>query len=221
MPLLNFAPKTLIEIVGNVASGKTTLAKKLPQKTNLTYVDTDLFEDNPFLNPSVEDPKRWSFAEELYFFYLRAKKIPTVLQKLKKQAIVLDQGFHMPFYMYVYNRYRQKHITKIEWDFLHELFSYLYLQAPIPNIVVFLDIPINELLKRMEIRGKKNKREHELLYTKEYIKQLNTGLLGYVERMKQTRKCKSVIVYNYKNKTFTTFGKEQPKLIDVLKPLLS
>lgn len=220
MGKLIFPSQTLVEVVGNVASGKTTLSKKLPQLTNLSYQDTDLFENNPFLIPSVTDPKRWVFIEELYFYYLRSKKIPEVVKALKKSPLVLDQGFHMPSYMYTDNRLRQKQMTRDEWIFLRELFGHLTKDAPIPDIVIFLDIPTTILSKRMDVRGREKEREHEKLYTDEYLSQLNIGLIEYIETMKKNKNCKSVIIFNYNKKSFKTVGEPQKELIDILKLLV-
>lgn len=220
MNKLEFPKGTLVEIVGNVASGKTTLSKLLPQFTNLIYQDTDLFENNPFMVPSVVDPKRWVFTEELYFYYLRSKRIPEVLKALNKSPLVLDQGFHMPLFMYTDNRLRQKHMTRHEWEFIHKLFDHLTSEAPTPEIVIYLDVPIPELSRRMDIRGRVKERKHEKLYTDLYLKQLNRGLLDYVESMKTNKKTKSVIVFNQKKLLFETTGKKQEKLIDILEHLL-
>ncbi len=215
-----FPQKTVVEVVGNVASGKTTLSKKLPQFSNLTYQDTDLFENNPFMIPSVTDPKRWVFTEELYFYYLRSKKIPEVLSALKKTPLVLDQGFHMPSYMYTDNRLRQNQMTRDEWEFMRELFNHLTHKAPIPQIVIYLDVPVFELSRRMDIRGREKEREHEKLYTNTYLKQLNVGLLEYVEGMKKNKRNKTVITFDHKSHSFKTFGEPQKELIDILEPLV-
>ncbi len=209
-----FTKKTLVEVVGNVASGKTTLSRKLPSVTNLKYQDTDLFENNPFMIPSVEDPKRWVFTEELYFYYLRSKKLPEVLKALKKSPLVLDQGFHMPSFMYTNNRLRQGHMTNDEYNFINDLFVALTKDAPIPDIVVFLDVPITELTKRMDKRGRNADREHEKLYTKEYLEQLNQGLLEYIGQMKNT--AKSVIVYSKLKDKIESFGDQNESLEKII-----
>jgi deoxyadenosine/deoxycytidine kinase len=214
MKKLFFPEGTLLEVVGNVASGKTTLAKKLPKVTNLKYQDTDLFENNPFLIPSVENPKRWVFTEELYFYFLRSKRIPEVVSSLKKNPIILDQGFHMPSYMYTNNRLKQGHMTKEEWNFINGLFEVLTKEAPVPNAIIFLDVPIQELTRRMNGRGRKGKREHEKLYTGEYLKQLNIGLLEYISQMK--KEGKSILTYDYKKNEIRAEGKKIPGLEKII-----
>lgn len=221
MSKLFFPKGTLIEVVGNVASGKTTLAKLLPTLTNLSYQDTDLFEENPFMLPSVKNPKRWVFTEELYFIYLRAKKIPEVNKLLKRKALVLDQGFHMPLYMYTDNRLRQKQMTYDEWRFIHELFNILYSNAPKPQIVIYLEGPIKELERRMNKRGRDGYRAHEKMYTNSYLRRLDIGLKEYIESAKLKKSgCKTLITYNFEKQTFETWGKPQNDLIGILRHLL-
>lgn len=215
---ITFQKGTMVEVVGNVASGKTTLSKQLSKVTNLRYQDTDLFENNPFMVPSVEDPKRWVFTEELYFYYLRSKKVPEVIRALKKYPLVLDQGFHMPSFMYTNNRLKQGHMTKDEFNFINDLFEILMKDAPIPDTVIFLDIPVDELSRRMDRRGRIDDREHEKLYTDAYLSQLNIGLLEYIDQMKKM--AKSIIIYNQSKDSINTFGYKNVALENVIYDLI-
>ena len=216
---VRFSDNTLVEVIGNVASGKTTLAKKLPEYTNLAYADIDLFEENPFMVPSVEDPTRWVFTEEVYFDFLRSKQIPKVLEELKHTPLVLDQGFHMPFYMYTINRYKQKHMTEKEWEFAQKLHSHLLEGAPVASTAVFLDVPVDVLLQRMNARGRKDEREHEKLYTREYLTQLEVGLREYVKTYIDANKM--VITYNQHENSFTSYGNPHNEFVDLLRSLIA
>lgn len=111
-------------------------------------------------------------------------------------------------------------MTRDEWEFMRELFNHLTHTAPIPHIVIFLDVPVPELSKRMDIRGREKEREHEKLYTNAYLEQLNVGLLEYVEGMKKNENNKSVITFDYKTRSFKTSGKPQKELIGILELLV-
>lgn len=109
-------------------------------------------------------------------------------------------------------------MSKEEFDFINDLFSILTKNAPIPDIVIFLDVPTKELSRRMDKRGRIADREHEKLYTNEYLKQLNIGLLEYVEKMKQAGK--TVIVYNQSKNTIASFGVVSVKLEKLILKLI-
>jgi len=220
MQKLSFPKKTVIEVIGNVASGKTTLTRKLPKVCNLKYTDIDLFEANPFLELAEKLPNRWVFTSELYFDLLRSKQIPKVLKELSKSPLILDQGFHMPFYMYKENRHRQKNMTDLEWDFTELLHEKLLSSAPVAQIIIFLNIPLDTLITRMNKRGKKGLRKHEKLYTRRYLEQLQIGLEKYVHIMKKDKRCKTIITYDHTTNSINTFGEGQHKLVAILSSIL-
>lgn len=213
MSIAVFKPGTLIEVIGNVASGKTTFAKKLAELSNLKDVDVDLFWKNPFMELCAKDPERWSFAQELNFIYNRYTQIKPVKERLKNEALVLDHGFHVQFYMYSKNRLRQGTVTQAEWDFLETMQNHFMENAPEPQITLHLQEPVEELTRRMDLRG----RPFEKHYQDEYLPQLQVGIDEYLDHIIEENRRETIITYSASQQKLETRGKEQPELNKLLK----
>ncbi len=56
-------------IVGNIASGKTTLTNLLASAMPNSIAIPEIFDQNPFLPLSVQDPPRWAFMNAVRYLY--------------------------------------------------------------------------------------------------------------------------------------------------------
>jgi deoxyadenosine/deoxycytidine kinase len=95
----------ILEIVGLPGSGKTTLARILARKLGYAYFDVDLYLENPFLPLVAREPEKYALAAGLQFSLTRANRIVPLQKLSRRKNVVLDQGFHMGFYMYTKNHY--------------------------------------------------------------------------------------------------------------------
>jgi len=67
-------PYRHIAIEGNIGAGKTTLAKLLAERLHARFIP-EQFEDNSFLLPFYEDPKRYGLTVELSFLEERFRQM--------------------------------------------------------------------------------------------------------------------------------------------------
>lgn len=171
-----FFPKgTIIEVIGIVASGKTTLAKRMSRASNLHYVDVDLYVQNPFLSFSLSRPEKYAFLTNLHFSFERSKKIKKIRTLLKNEPAVIDQGFDMGFHIYTKNHYIQKWIPYLEYQFLTELHNFFMKDAPKIHTTICLNPPVDRIYERIRKRG----RDFEKLYSKKSLSQLKERLEEY------------------------------------------
>lgn len=204
----------IIEVIGIVASGKTTLAKTLAKKQTSIYLDIDLFLKNPFLVENTKNPKRWAFTTGLHFSFNRVQQIPLLVQKLKKKSVILDQGFDMGIYVYSKTRFIQGNMSDREWQFLLELHEYFIKDAPPIQTTIVLQISIPEIMRRIKKRG----RPHEKLYTRKYLQQLDTNLREYVSDLVESGKRKTILIVS-PNSEIQTFGQQNQELYTILQAL--
>lgn len=212
---VTFPKGTIIEILGNVASGKTTTALNIPKVSNFQYIDIDIYAQNPFLEDYVKKPERWTFTSDLFFSFERSKQIDLVKEAIKQDPVVLDSGFDMGMAVYTKSCFRQNKMNANEWTFFQNLHKSLMKYTPPLYASIFIEVPIDVLMDRIVKRG----RSHEQNYTKEYLIQLQEGLDEYRENL-IINKSRSVIVSYRELEKAHVFDKGQDeKISQILKKL--
>jgi len=199
---LSLPQNTIIEIVGNVGTGKTTFSRMLAKKLEIKYLDIDPFVENPFLPLYVKNRKKWAFATALHFSYSRSKLISNVIAT-KPLPIVLDHGFNSGLFMYPRASYKLGEMTKNEWEFLKEIHYKLMESLPPITISIFLTLNSKTIVKRLKKRG----RPHEAHYSQKYIEQLQKGLDEYKNKLKKEKLRDTIIELNPSRNTINFHGK--------------
>lgn len=207
-PVPLFPAGTIIEVIGNVASGKTTATRKIAQATTFEYIDIDVYAKNPFLPLFVKDPKRWTFTNDLYFSLIRSQQIPVMLKRMTFSPLILDSSLDMGIYVYSKSCYIQGKMTLGEWEFLQKLHKTLLQKEPTVYATIFIDVPINALMDRIARRG----RTHEQDYTRKYVTQLQERLDEYKKDMTALKTRKIVATYHQLEKKIEFHGKEDKKI---------
>ena len=157
-------------IEGNIGAGKTSLASLLAEETGSRLV-LEAFSDNPFLAKFYEDPDRYAFQLELSFLSERYHQIKTELghPDLFGQSVISDYFLAKSFIFSKYN------LKDDEMKLFEKLFSIINLQAPKPDLYVYLHLPVENLLENIRQRG----RSYEKHIKYEYLKEVQEGYFGF------------------------------------------
>jgi deoxyadenosine/deoxycytidine kinase len=157
-------------IEGNIGAGKTSLATMLARDTDSRLV-LEQFNDNPFLAKFYEDPERYAFQVELSFLSERYQQIKTELghPDLFGQAVISDYLLAKSFIFSKHN------LKDDEMKLFEKLFSIINLQAPKPDLYVYLHVPVEQLLDNIQKRG----RSYETNIQKAYLKEVQEGYFGF------------------------------------------
>jgi deoxyadenosine/deoxycytidine kinase len=166
----------IITVIGNIASGKSTLAERLAQSLDAEYVAADdLYLTNPFFQAAVLDRTRWSLASDLWFLKKRVELLNLVDKS--ERSIVVDSGLLMGL-AYAKMREPAGFYTPAEWNLYLDYYHTLLTSTLDSDLVIYLSIDPKLILERIRIRG----REHEIKhYTQEYIVGLQGGIDFVVE----------------------------------------
>jgi len=157
-------------IEGNIGAGKTSLASLLAEETGSRLV-LESFSDNPFLAKFYEEPDRYAFQLELSFLSERYHQIKTELghPDLFGQSVISDYFLAKSFIFSKYN------LKDDEMKLFERLFSIINLQAPIPDLYVYLHLPVEILLENIKQRG----RDYEKHIKYSYLKEVQEGYFGF------------------------------------------
>jgi deoxyguanosine kinase len=204
-----------MEILGNIAAGKTTTSRHIARISSFAYIDCDIYSKNPFLSLAAKEPKRWAFTNELYFSTQRAKKIPKVLNLSQSEPLVLDSGCDMGHYVYAKARYLAEDMTCDEWELLAHLHQKLLIHAPTIDVAIFLDVPLDTLMQRIWKRG----REHEQHYSKKYLEEAQQRIEEYKNDMIALKKRKTIATYHQLERELEFHTKEDKKLKELFAQL--
>lgn len=157
-------------IEGNIGAGKTSLATMLAEDTGSRLV-LEQFNDNPFLAKFYEDPERYAFQVELSFLSERYQQIKTELghPDLFGQSVISDYLLAKSFIFSKHN------LKDDEMKLFEKLFSIINLQAPKPDLYIYLHLPVEQLLENIRIRG----RSYESNIQGDYLREVQKGYFGY------------------------------------------
>ena len=136
-----------VVVEGPIGAGKTSLARVLAQHAG----GEELFErpeDNPFLERFYADMPRFALATQLTFLFQRADQLAGVGQfdmfrKLTVADFLLDKD---PLFAHL-------NLTDAEYGLYEKVYSHLKPQTPTPDLVIYLQAPVETLIERVHRRG--------------------------------------------------------------------
>ena len=152
-----------IAIEGPIGVGKTTLANKIA--TTFNY-DAFLEQpaENPFLKNFYRNPSQSALATQLFFLFQRMQQ----LQDLKQRS--LFQTVRVADFLIEKDRlFAEVTLSNEEMDLYDKVYDHITLDAPSPDLVIYLQAPIGVLKERITKRGNIN----EQYLTLEYLEKLN------------------------------------------------
>lgn len=157
-----FSKYPYIVIEGPIGSGKTTLAKLLADKFSVQLL-SEKADDNPFLPRFYQDAQRYSLPTQLFFLFQRSRQIADMTQRdLFSTPTVAD------FFLEKDPLFARLNLDDEEYALYHQIYTHLQLKSPKPDLVIYLQTPIEELAERIEERNISYEQEIPL----EYIERL-------------------------------------------------
>ncbi|MDP3140192.1 MAG: deoxynucleoside kinase [Methylotenera sp.] len=160
MSIFNKYPYIVVE--GPIGCGKTTLAKMLADKFPVDYL-SEKAESNPFLPRFYQDAQRYSLPTQLFFLFQRANQIKDLSQRdMLAKPIIAD------FFLEKDPIFARLNLDDEEYALYHQIYQHLQLKAPKPDLVIYLQTPIDALMERIEERSV----SYEQDIPREYIERL-------------------------------------------------
>lgn len=161
--------KTFIAVEGPIGVGKTTLARKLAQSFQAELL-LEAAAENPFLEKFYQDPKAGALPAQLYFLFQRTRQ----LQELR-QGDMFAPNHITDFLMDKDRLFARVTLDADELNLYEQVYNNLTIDAPVPDLVIYLQAPADILLKRIRKRGI----SMEYTVTDEYLNKLSSAYTDF------------------------------------------
>ena len=159
------APATprFIVVEGPIGVGKTSLARRLATSFSAEPV-LEQAAANPFLERFYRNPRAAAFPTQLYFLFQRAQQLAGLTQQdLFAPVRVSD-------YLLEKDRlFARITLDEAEYRLYEQVHAKLGILAPKPDLVIYLQAPVDVLIERIAKRGI----DFEQYIERDYLQRLN------------------------------------------------
>ena len=163
-----------IAVEGPIGVGKTSLSKRLAASFNYELL-LENSDENPFLERFYQNPKAHALSPQLYFLFRRAQQIQELrqddmFQPVRVADFLIDKDM----------LFAQQNLDPEEYALYLKVFRHLTIDAPVPDLVIYLQAPTSVLLDRIRKRGV----EAEQLIELSYLQNLNSAYAEFFHYFK-------------------------------------
>jgi deoxyguanosine kinase len=136
-----------IAVEGPIGVGKTSLTKQLAHSFNCASL-LERAEENPFLERFYNNQRNAALATQLFFLFQRMQQLNELHQDdMFTPARVAD------FLIEKDQLFAEVTLDPDEHTLYQQVYNHLTIDAPIPDLVVYLQAPVDILLERIHKRG--------------------------------------------------------------------
>ncbi|TLS35007.1 deoxynucleoside kinase [Pseudalkalibacillus caeni] len=162
----NIPQDAVITIAGTVGVGKSTitqaLADTLGYRTSFEKVD-----NNPYLEKFYNDFTRWSFHLQIYFLAERFKEQKRMFEY--GGGFVQDRSIYEDTGIFAKMHYEKGTMSPTDYETYTNLFQAMVMTPffPHPDVMIYLEGSLDDILARIEDRGRPMEKETPIEYWRE------------------------------------------------------
>ena len=152
-----------IAVEGPIGVGKTTLTKYLAESFNYDTL-LEKAEENPFLERFYADESNTALPTQLFFLFQRVQQVNAL-----RQADLFQPVRVADFLIEKDQLFAQLTLDDNELQLYQQVYDHVTIDAPQPDLVIYLQAPVDTLMARIEERGI----AAEQRISADYLRQLN------------------------------------------------
>jgi deoxyadenosine/deoxycytidine kinase len=146
-------------VEGPIGVGKTTLALRLAERLGGGLM-LEKSDENPFLQRFYDDPRAAAFPTQLHFLFQRSRQLAEL-----RQGDLFREGPLIADFMLEKDRlFAEINLDADELALYGQVYARLAMEAPAPDLVVYLQAPVEVLLERIRRRARPQERAIEPAY---------------------------------------------------------
>jgi len=196
-----------IVVEGPIGVGKTTLAKKLAESFGSELLLEGAAE-NPFMSRFYENPKAAALSTQLFFLLQRARQMQEI-----RQADMFNPVRIADFLMEKDRLFAELTLDDDELKLYEQVYDQLTIDVPVPDLVVYLQAPVEVLLGRIENRGI----QHERLIEAAYLQRLSDSYVEFFYHYTEA----PLLIVNAADIDFANNENDYQQLLERLKSMKS
>ncbi len=136
-----------IVVEGPIGVGKTSLARRLADEFGGELL-LEQAEENPFLASFYQNPRQYALSTQLHFLLQRAQQVQEF-----RQADMFQRSHIADFMVDKDRLFAELNLERDELELYQQIFSHVTLDAPRPDLVIYLQAPLPTLRERIVGRG--------------------------------------------------------------------
>ncbi len=165
-----------IAVEGPIGVGKTSLTRRLADSFNYDLL-LEKSDENPFLKRFYHNPTQHALSTQLFFLFQRTQQIQDIRQDdmfepVRVADFLIDKD----------QLFAQQNLDADEYELYLNVYRHLTIDAPIPDLVIYLQAPTEILLERIQRRGV----EAEQYIDRFYLENLNNAYMEFFHYFTKT-----------------------------------
>jgi deoxyguanosine kinase len=151
-------PHRLIVIEGPIGVGKTSLARRLARSFGSELI-LEQADENPFLERFYKNPRAAALQTQLFFLFQRTRQLEDI-----RQHDLFDTVRIADYLIEKDRLFARLTLDDEEYALYEQVYTRLAVDAPVPDLVIYLQAPVDVLLERIERRGIRYEQQIERAY---------------------------------------------------------